>query len=240
VPPDFLNSREDAMMIWAAAILAFVLYKDPKGIGGGFLGVLRALLHWKLLASFGSVLVYSATLVLAAQRLGIWHTATLKETIYWFFGTGVILVGQAISTGHVDLRRVLRRVVAATVIIEFASNLYAFPLAVELVLVFVALVFVAMQAYAPHDEAVTPETRKVIDGVVIVLGLTYFIYFLVRALSDLNGFLTRQNAERFLVGPALTLALIPALWALAWLSRRERENLRRRFDATFDSALPPA
>ena len=34
MPPDFLNSREDAIVLWSAAILAFVFYKDFRGIWG--------------------------------------------------------------------------------------------------------------------------------------------------------------------------------------------------------------
>ena len=52
---------------------------------------------------------------------------------------------------------------------------------------------------------------------------------LVRVSTDLGGFLTRENAEDFLVGPALTLALVPLLYAVAWYSRRELANLRRQF-----------
>ena len=52
--PDFLNSREDAIVLWSAAILGFVLYKDVGGIGRSMVGVLRALLQPKLLLLFGS------------------------------------------------------------------------------------------------------------------------------------------------------------------------------------------
>jgi hypothetical protein len=51
----------------------------------------------------------------------------------------------------------------------------------------------------------------------------------VSAISNFDGFLTRKNAEDFLVAPALTLALVPFLFGVAWVSRREQENLRQRF-----------
>lgn len=139
MPPDFLNSREDALLVWSVVLLAYVLYKDPRGIGGSLLGVVRALLAPRLLLLFASALAYSAGLVYLAWWFGVWHTAALKETIYWFSGTGVILLGQAIMASPTDpqfARRVLDRIVGVTVLIEFAANLYAFPLGVELVLVF--------------------------------------------------------------------------------------------------------
>jgi hypothetical protein len=59
----------------------------------------------------------------------------------------------------------------------------------------------------------------------------YVGYFVIRALSDLDGFLTRENAEEFLVGPVLTLALIPLLLGTASLSRREQRNFPERSTA---------
>jgi hypothetical protein len=54
-------------------------------------------------------------------------------------------------------------------------------------------------------------------------------------MSDLNGFLTGENAEDLLVAPALTLASVPFLYGVAWLSRREQENLGRRFRSISNS-----
>lgn len=216
MPPDFLNSREDALLVWSVVLLAYVLSKDPRGIGGSLLGVLRALLAPKLVLLFGSALAYSAGLVYLAWWLGAWHTAALKETIYWFSGTGVILVGQAVMASPKDpefARRVLHRVVGVTVLIEFAANIYAFPLGVELVLVFVASLFVMLQAVAPYVPSMIPSLRTFIDHVVVTIGLLYLVYFVVRALTDLDGFLTRENAEELLVGPALTVALVPVMYA---------------------------
>jgi hypothetical protein len=106
---------------------------------------------------------------------------------------------------------VLHKVVGLTVLIEFAANLHAFPLGVELALVLFASLFVMLQAYAPYDSSVTPQVRKFIDGVVVMIGLIYLVYFVVRASIDLDGFLTREHAEELLVGPALIVALVPVI-----------------------------
>jgi hypothetical protein len=66
--------------------------------------------------------------------------------------------------------------------------------------------------------------------VLAAVVLVYFAYVAVRGVGDLlDGAVSRERAEEFLVGPALTIALIPFLCAVAWWSRRERENLRKRF-----------
>jgi hypothetical protein len=180
---------------------------------------------------FGSAFTYSAGLVFAAARLGLWHVGALKETVYWFGGTAIVLVGQAvmIEQGAPSLlRRVLVRVLAITALAEFAANLYAFPLGVELPLTFLLIVFVMSQVYAPYDQNATPATRKFIDVVITLIGITYLSYFLSTVISDPSGFFNRSTAEDMLVGPALTIALLPVLYGLAWWSRREQHQLQAR------------
>lgn len=231
MPPDFLNSREDAILVWTVAIVAFAVSKDPRGIGRSFLGVLQPLRGYKLLLLFGSLAAYSGLLLYGAREIGLWHAggSGIKAADYWFVGIGIVLVGEAVMRANPDddylLRRAFKRVVGVTILIEFIVNVYALPLGYELFLVPAAVVFVVAQQDASADHRV----RRLADGVVVALGAVYLLYFLVRAVGDLSGFLTRERAEDFLISPALTVALIPLLYSLAWLSRREQENLRRRF-----------
>ncbi|HWC29660.1 MAG TPA: hypothetical protein VG845_06215 [Dehalococcoidia bacterium] len=231
MPPDFFNSREDALLVWLLMIVGYAVSKDPRGIGGSLLGVIRAILEPKVLLLFGSALVYSAALVFAAARLGVWHTGALKETIYWFVGTGVVLVAYAVvAEGDTPspLRRVVTRVFTIAVVVEFVANLYAFPLGVELPLTLLLIVFVMVQAYAPYDKNVTPATRKFVDGVLTLIALAYLSYFAARVISDPSDFFSRSTAEDVLVGPLLTVALLPLLYAFAWWSKREKRLLRAR------------
>ncbi|MEJ7792031.1 MAG: hypothetical protein WKF65_08690 [Gaiellaceae bacterium] len=239
MPPDFLNSREDAILLWTIVILGFVFYKDFRGIGGSFLAVFRSLMSPKLLLLFGSALLYSAVVVYGASELGLWHTSALTATIYWFLGTGVVLAGEAVTDGARDgrvfLRRVLRRVVAVTIVVEFVVNVYALPFAFEVVGVFLLLSFVGVRVVAQRDSSTPAPVLRFIDVVLATIGVVYLGYFVIRVFGDVPGFLTRENAEDFLVGPALTLALIPFLFAAAWWSRREDERLHKRLRARFDS-----
>jgi hypothetical protein len=240
MPPDFLNSREDAILIWAVVGLVYVLRKDFRGIGGSLVAVARSLLHPKLLLLFGSALAYSGALVYAASRLGLWHSSALKPTIYWYIGTAAVLAGEAVTDGTRGIgkfphRQILARVLTVTIVVEFIANVYALPLAVELASVLLVFVFGGVQVVAQLDPATPRATLKFIEGVLIAVGLFYLGYFIVRVFGDFNAFLTRDNAEDFLTPPALTLALIPFLCVAAWRSRREQENLRNQFRARFNS-----
>jgi hypothetical protein len=51
----------------------------------------------------------------------------------------------------------------------------------------------------------------------------------IGAMTDLNGLLTRENGERFLLTPVLTLVLTPLLYCCGWISRGEQDDLRKRW-----------
>ena len=168
---------------------------------------------------FGLAFLYSSGIVYIASELGLWHPTALKATAYWFLGTAVVLAGAAVTDGARDPRMfvgtVLRRIIAVTVVVEFIVNVYALPLALELGLTLMLLLFVAMQVVAHHDTSTTPAARTVIDAVLTVVGLVYLAHFVLSVVANPDGFFTRVTAEDFLIGPALTSALVPYLLAAA-------------------------
>lgn len=235
MPPDFFNSREDAILVWTVIGLAYVCRKDFRTIRASALELLKSLLHVKLLLLLGSALVYVTTLIYVANSVGVWHLSALKATIYWYVGTAVVLLGRAVTEGargNAFLRGALRMIVVWTLVIEFVVNVYALPLAIELVGVFTVLALTLVK----HDPTAPPATLRFIDRSLVAVGLFYLLYFFIRVLAEFSSFATRANVEEFLVPPALTLALVPFLLLAAWWSRREQEHLRKKFTERLGAA----
>ena len=74
----------------------------------------------------------------------------------------------------------------------------------------------------------TPRVRSFIDAVVAFIGLAYLSYFLARAAGDFQSFASEDTLEDMLVGPVLTVLLLPMLCVFSWWSRREQRTLRHR------------
>jgi hypothetical protein len=227
---DFLDSRERAVALWAAAILLFAIVKG-EGVITSLVGVLRALVQSKILLLFGTAALYCAGIVALGHRAGLWHTSATKETVYWFVGSALVLVGNATHASPNDAtfaRRLLRKAVRFTLIVEFLVTLYVLPFGVELFLVPLIGLFVGMQVVAAYDPSAA-SAKGFIDAVLLAIGFGLMLYVTVSALTDIHGLLTRENGEKFLLAPAMTLALLPFLYVVAWLSRREQDNLRKRY-----------
>ena len=133
------------------------------------------------------------------------------------------------------VRKLLRGSLKPTILVEFLVNLYVFPVGIELLLVPLLLLFVGMQVVVEHEPNMV-QARRVVSWVLGTIGVGLMLYAALRALGDWDGFWTRENAEDFVVAPVLTLALVPFLCLVAWESRRELDNLRRRWLAASDSA----
>jgi hypothetical protein len=236
---DVLNSREEAALLWMLALIGYATVKGGRSVTSSFGDVVRAVFQAKLLLVFGSAALYCVGLVLLARWAGLWHTTASKETVYWFLTGGVVLVGRAVTHAKPSdpgfYKNLLRQAVRFTILIEFLVNLYVFPFVIELILMPIILLFVGLQVVAAYDSAHAP-VRKVIDGVVATIGFVLLVYAAVAATRDPSGLFTRENAETLLIAPALTFAFVPLLWAWGWISRREQENLRRRFQARYDPA----
>lgn len=232
MPPDFLNSREDAILLWGAVLLALLLFTNPRMVGSVAFKFVRAM-PLKLVGVFLGTYAFAAFLVWLAWTFGLWHTDALKPTIYWFLGTALVLIGGAIAGGAGDFRKFLNRTVIArvltvTVVIEFIANLYALPLAFEIVGVFLASTLNTIEPLVRRDSNAN-SLRGPVVWVPAAVVLVYLAYFAYRVLADFGSFATRDTAEDFLVGPALTLALIPWLFGWARFSRWEQDRIRRRF-----------
>jgi hypothetical protein len=234
MPPDFLNSREDAFLLYTLLVVCYLIVKDARGIAAAFLRVVAVALHPKLAFLFASALFYSLLVVYAAREVGLWHMSSLKATVYWFVGTALVLISDAVTgavpADHDFTRRILKRVISVTILIEFVVNLYVFPLAVEVIGVGIAVTFTLVKFVVEHDTSAEPRVRKLAESVLVTVGFVYLGYVGLTALADLvDGAVGRQRVEELLVAPGLTIAVIPLLYIVAWWSRRDQERLRRRF-----------
>lgn len=228
---DFFDSREDAAVIWAVAILLLVVVKDERDILASFWNVVRAARAPKLLILFGSTAAYCAAVVLIAASIGLWHRSALKETIY-AIALCLVLAGRAVQERPGNpryLRRLLGSALRVAIIVEFLINLYVFPLVVELILVPVLLTLLFMQQGGHWNDPASPNAARFARKATTWLGAFALAYVTFAAATDLDGLLTSENAERLLVAPALAVSLVPFLYAVSWWSDREQRKLRQRF-----------
>jgi hypothetical protein len=225
-----LDAREKATIIWALVLLAYVLRKDLS-IAYSLLGVLRSAFHPTLSLVWVLAGVYTAGVVCAGRAIGLWHITAIKETCYWFLGTGTVLTFHAMTTrrfGGDYAKRVVRKAVRFTVVVEFLVNLYVLPFVAELFVVPLLALFVIMQIVA-EAEASGASAKKVIDGMLTIISLGLVCWVVVTAATNLSELLTREHGESLLLVPAFTVAFVPFLYLMWRCSRWQQERAMRRW-----------
>jgi hypothetical protein len=227
---NFLNGREKATAVWVVVLLAYVWRKDHS-LGRSMISVIRALFAWKLTILWVATALYTAAIIYAAYRVGLWHTTAIKETVYWFCGTGMVLVGAATTERSFDgnyAKRLFRKAIRFTLVIEFLVGVYVLPLLAELVLVPLIALLVGMQVVSEDNPELAP-AKKVVDGILMLIGIAGISWVIASAVTDLHGLLTREYGERLVLAPALTLAFVPFLYGIWRWSRRDYERTMRRW-----------
>lgn len=230
MPPAFLNSREDAGLIWTVIVLVLMLYKVP-GVIGNLAHIVWLAIKPPLGLLFGGAALYCAGILAAASKLGVWGPSATNETVYWFLGTGLVLAVHA-TKARPDpdyARTLIRRAIRVAILIEFIVNFYVFPLGVELVFVPLVGLLGIMEVWNKGLAEPDPRLAKLTGEALVILGWVVFVSVLVRIGLHPSDLITRDTLERVLVVPALTIAFIPFLYLISWWSRWELERVRRRF-----------
>lgn len=120
-------------------------------------------------------------MVYLASRLGLWHATSLRETLYWYVGVALVLAGSATHASDLgQFRKLFGRVFKVTIAIEFLVNLYVFPLAVELVVIPLAILFAGVQVVAERDPKLAP-VRNVATFILVALGVVTVAFALTMA-----------------------------------------------------------
>lgn len=215
---DFLNSREDAALLWLVVAAALALWKLPA-LRPQLVVLVRQLFGRTLLFRLWlPAIVYTTALVAAAYAVDLWHTSSLKETAYWLVATGLVLAGKATQThGNPDeLRTLIRPALRLTILVEFFVGVYVFPLAVEMMLLPTVVLLVGTSVVAERD-AKYAAAKKAIDWMLGVIGISMLVFVTVSVLLDLGGVFSAETAEKLFVAPVLTVAFVPFLYFVAVL-----------------------
>ncbi|RJQ07149.1 MAG: hypothetical protein C4558_10150 [Dehalococcoidia bacterium] len=231
-----MNSRELALMIWLGLLIAWGL--TQSSIRSSAFAVLRSVLTPKLSVPLALLTGNVAILCAVGSRFDAWNTALAKDTVVWFIGSGTVAFGMAVQAKDYSyVRSVVRRTIAATVLVEFfTNNIFVFPLAWELVLQPVLFLLVALGAVAETESRFLP-VKRLVEALLAAFGLAVFAFVVWRVTTSWTSLDGGQLARELVLPLWMAIGVIPFLLAMGLLSAYEQTYLRLRF-AHQDRRLP--
>lgn len=208
------DNRELAIVLWAGVLLALLLFR------GGFRQSARSLIATAasptLSVPLALMVAYVGGIVVALWAASAWTWDLFSETLFWFFGTALVLF-VSLERANRDprfFRHTVVRVLSLTVFVQFVVNLYAMNLLVEVLLVPTSVLLGGMLALSQLRPALK-SVRGCVEGSIAVLGVILLLYSVRHVVQDPGAAFTIANGRELLVPVALTVLLLPLLYVLA-------------------------
>lgn len=249
-----MSNRELATLIWAGVVLAAIL--SNRDLRRSLWSVIVAIAQPRLLVPLSLMITYVYGLLRGGAALGLWHRALAPDTVAWAVGSGIALFGWSVRVFKPggSFRQIVRASISSTIFVEAFVNLYVFPLAVELLLLPVAVFIAGMSAVADSDPQFAgvkyAPVKRLLAALTTTLGFVLIGWVLVNLATGWRELNVPLNAEKVALPIWLTLATLPFVAALGafasydsafamirWASDDRRRRARARLALAWELRL---
>jgi len=212
------DNRQLATIILFAAFFAWALSRrDVRGSAGQ--------LTWQFISPKICIpfLLYGSWLVglhWLAQRVGLWNSRLIGESIFWAGASGfALLLLSATDAGKQDnfFRTRIVDAIKFGAFFEFFLNIKSFNLIGELVLLPVVVLLVGVRTVAAHDDK-QARVRKLMDGLLSLVTLGLLIYTVTYLVQDWSQIDKGQEVRKLLMPIWLTLGAMPFAFVFALIA----------------------
>jgi hypothetical protein len=213
------SNRELAIAFWLCVFSIWAL--SNKRVALSIWQLITLLLSSKIGIPIACAVAYTAMIVWLLALINLWSPALLKDTVLWFCFTGFVTFGRALTSRDTDhvFWPIVVDALKVTVILEFIVNTYTFSFLVELLLVALAAITAALNAYAEVKKET--EVLRLTNAVLIVIGLLAIINAAWAAIADYQNLGSFDTLRAVLLIPLLTVLFIPFVFVAVLMARYE-------------------
>lgn len=211
---DLFNNREIAIFVW---ILIFsILALSIKSIRSSINSIFGNLFQKKIMIILILMIIYVNLIIQLGFRFQLWDFTMVKDTIYWFFGSALVLFFSVDNAKDDEdyFKKILLNNVKFILILEFIINLYAFSFWFEMILIPSITIFAIMSAVAETQNKFA-SVKKVLDFILASYGIGLVIFAVLNTASDYNILFNNTNLTTFLLPPILTISFLPFIYFFA-------------------------
>lgn len=210
-----LSTREISILCWSILIFSILIFIARKE----FLNVLKALFHYKIVASFLAFGIYCTIVIFILYKINYWDIHLLKDTFIWFFSAGLIVffnINKINKTNY--FLQIFKDNIKVLLFLEFLLNFYTFGLVTELIIVPLVTFITIMYEYSKYSMIKNPEHVKVnkfLKSILSFFGSILLLFVLVRSVNDYKNLLTIYNIKSLYLPLILTVLTFPFYYLLA-------------------------
>ena len=229
---ELFNNREIAITLRTTVFFGWAFSR--KEVRRSIFQLVKTFFSPKIIIPFTLLFTYSFLVVLLFREIHIWSLSNLKETIYWFIFSGIIIAFRSVvdETTEKPIRKIIKELVAFTIILEFIVNTYVFKLLVELFFV-PTIAFLTAVYTCATIKTEYKIVEKILGTLLAIIGIAMFTQALIQIYYDFDKFARLDTLTDFILPPILTISILPAIYLL--LLYASYELLFIRLDLMLDS-----
>ena len=206
------NSRELAVITIVFVFLAIILLNSKTSRSNG-LGVIKAILNKQLLVIYSIYLGYLAIMLFYFYKVNILSPDVFKDSIMWFFTFAwfnTYKMGSVVN--FKSFSKLFLKTISLTTLIELVMTKFTFPYLVELIVVFLSILFTYISYYTKQSIVNKPEYRRLhsfSNNVIIILGSIVLINLIYNGVSNFNVLISKDSLISILLSPVLSAFFLP-------------------------------
>lgn len=237
------NNREIAIAIWFLVLLLVASFQPTIRYSAlkVILDVLRAFSRPKTLIWLGFIILYVSGIVAVLYVANFWDTSLLKDTIFWFCFTGVVLAFRYYTSTSQEsvFTRIVVDNIKIIIIIQFLINFYTFSLVVELMLmpVIAFLALIALADELPDADGMHSVISMIAVLLQIVIVMVILSFAIFKVASDYETFVSIDIFRKILLASVLSISFSPFIFLSLVIRNYDQLFVRLKMGPEKDGAL---
>lgn len=214
------SSREVATLFWLMLMLGWALSRSE--VRSSFQALLQAAFKWKIVVLCLLFWLWLSACTYFLASAGFWKLGVMKDTVLWGIFSGLAIVGRSVQLKDEGslLRSFFHDSLAVSVVVEFMSNLYTFPLWIEVIVLPILTILMTFQYLA--QRVPNGKTVERLFGCLAGFGGWLFLAYLCMAIyQHSQKLLAYDSLRQFSLPFILTAISVPAFYLIALYARYE-------------------
>jgi hypothetical protein len=230
------NNREVVLFIY---LVVFIIWTfSNKQIRKSIFNLLETLSDKRILLSILAILIYVSIIIYGLYSIKIWDITLLKDTIYWTFGVGFIMMMNTNKVIQEDnyFKNLLKDNFKLLLVMEFILGLYVFGFFIELLLAPI-VIFFSILLVMSETSTKYYQVKNFLQIVFGIAGIAYLFFSLYKIYQDFTEFASFGTLKSFLFPILMTIIFLPFIYLYTLFTQYESLFVRLGFSLKDNNAL---
>lgn len=217
---DIFSNREIATILWVSFFLLISMVSFS--IRESSANLLRIFFDWKIQKFIIISAIYLFLIVLLLDTFCFWEISMLKDTIFWFFFTSLIVLHKSVdqSKNEKIFGVLLVENFKTIVVVEYVVNLYDFNLTFELIFVPLILLLTLIDSVIKSVN-IEKKTIELSSLFIFIVAITSILLTIKVFRNNISEYLNLATLKSFLLPIILTCIFLPYAYFIALFANYE-------------------